>query len=462
MLRKDHYDVAIVGAGAWGLSTAYHLIEAEPRLSVVVLEARAGPGEGSMGASAAMVRDVFSSTDNRILARNSVAFYRRLMAEHEELRTPSPLLDLYGYLWLLPERVRKEYEALARESRGAIDVQPVSLEDLGTCPGLDPAPSRWYEGDEAEPPEPIAGGLFGRVCGAVAPEMLARFYFEEARRRGVEFAFNSCVQRLSFEGREEILLHDHTHTPFSFQERVNGRLRISRLTLGDGRSVAADQVVVTAGGWAERLLNPLGFATGCSPRSQVLYSVSGPVVEELLGWQPPVDAVDTDRGKSRFPFLILPTGTTLKPIFPQRQMWLGYLDRVARPIGTREDPGRDGRLDYDMGQLGDREGYATDLLPSLTPYLPRFESSGVRLENSWGGYYHMSPDGLPVVLGEPYGVVFAGGDSGSGVLKADSLGRIVAAKCRGKTEAKLFDGQSYSLERLSYAHRSTEEEKIIL
>jgi len=462
MPTKDRYDVVIVGAGAMGLASAYHLIHRRPELSVLVAEARSRPGEGSMGASAAMVRDVFSSSDNHLLARSSISFYRRLMEEHEELRTPTPLLDLYGYLWLLPETEMKEYSSIVSRSEGSIEAQRLSLDQLGSCPGLVTTPTKWYDGDQADPPEPISGGLFGRDCGALAPEMLANFYYEQAKSLGVEFAFDSVVQRLSFEGREEILLHEPSKRPFSFQAHMKGRLRISHVSFGDGRSVQADQVIVAGGAWSEKLLHPLGVATGCSPRSQVLCSVSGAAVEELLGWEPPVAPIDTNHGKARFPFLILPTGATLKPIFRQRQMWLGCVDTVAHPIGTREDPGRDGRLDYNMAEMGDREAFGTDLLPGVTPYFPKFESSGVRLENSWGGYYNFSPDGLPVLVEEPYGVIFVGGDSGSGIMKADSLGRLVAAACEGKSEARLFSGDTYRLDRLSLTHRVVQEEKIIL
>jgi FAD-dependent oxidoreductase domain-containing protein 1 len=459
---RDRYDVVVVGAGAFGLASAYHLIERRPDLTILVVEARSGPGEGSMGASAAMVRDVFTSEDNHRLAKNAIAFYRRIMEEHEALRSPAPLLDLYGYLWLLPETHLAEYASLIAERRGSIDAQVLDAEELRSCPGLDLAPRRWYEGDGAPPPAPIVGGLFGRTCGAVAPEMLANFYWEEARRRGVEFLFDTTVQRLSFEGREEILLHEPSKMPFSFQDQVKGRLRIARVVFGNGRYVGADSVVVAGGAWSEKLLHPLGFATACSPRPQLQFSVSGPGVEELLAWQPPVQPVDPARGRSRFPFLILPTGATLKPIFPQRQMWIGCVDSVAHPIGTREDPARDGRLDYDMGRLGDRDAFATDVLPAVTPYLPRFESNEVRMENAWGGYYNFSPDGLPVLTEEPYGVIFVSGDSGSGIMKADSMGRLVAARYEGKSEATLFTGDSYRPDRLSLHHRVLQEERFIL
>ncbi len=463
MPERDRYDVVIVGAGALGLASAYHLSERLPELSVLVVDARSGPGEGSMGASNAMVRDVFSSPDNQRLARNAIAFYRRTMDAHEELRTPVPLLDLYGYLWLLPETLLREYSSFVSQSRGLVDVRPVPLDQVRTLPGLEVAPARWFEGDAAEPPEPIAGGLFGRNCGAVAPDLLARFYCGEARRRGVEFRFDTCVRRLSFEGREEILLHEPSKSPFAFQEHMRGRLRISRVHLADGRSVSTDRVVVAAGAWSDKLLHPLGVATACSARPEMLFSAAGPAVDELLRWEPPLEPVDRDaRGRPRIPFVILPTGAMLKPIFAQREMWLGCVDTVARPIGTREDPARDGRLDYDMAALGDRDAFATDVLPAVTPYLPRFETDAVRLTNSWGGYYNFSPEGLPVLFEEPFGVLFVGGDSGSGVMKADSLGRLVAARLEGRRYATLFTGETYRLDRLSLAHRGVEEERIIL
>ncbi len=462
MLKHDRYDVVIVGAGPLGLATAFHLSQTHPSGSLLVVEARSGPGEGSMGASNSLVRDVFSSRDNQLLARSSIAFYRHLMDEHAELRAPVPLVDLYGYLWFLPERLRVEYAQVVSRAGGAIDAQPLTLEEVRSCPGLVLSPSRWYEGDASSPPEPITGGLFGRTCGALAPEMLAQFYYGASRRAGVEFAFDTVVQRLSFEGREEILLHDRSRTPFAFQEHMAGRLRISQAHFGDGRSVRTDRVVVAGGAWSERILHPLGVATACSPRAQTTFSVSGPAVDELLRWEPPVTPVDPGPARSRFPFVILPTGATLKPIFRQRQMWLGGADTVSHPIGTREDPGRDGRLDYDMAKMGDREAYATDMVPAVSPYLPQFETPAVRLENSWGGYYNFSPDGLPVITEEPYGVLFVGGDSGSGIMKADALGRLVAARCVGEAEARLFTGESYRPDRLSLTQRAVEEERIIL
>jgi FAD-dependent oxidoreductase domain-containing protein 1 len=459
---RSRYDVVIVGAGILGLASAYHLVRSDPGLRILVVDAQRGPGEGSTAASNAMARDVFSSRDNQVLAGSSIRFYRQLMEEREGLRSPVPLLDLYGYLWLLPEARLREYEAVIARAGGSLDATLVEPEDLRSSPGLDLAPARWYEEDGTTPPAPIAGGLFGRRCGAIAPELLVAYYHREAARAGVEFRFGACVQRLSFEGRNEILLHEPSKRPFSFQREIPGRLRISRLELGDGRSVATESVIVAAGAWAEKLLHPLGVATACSPRVERLFAAAGRPIDALLRWIPPVAAIDTDQGRARCPFLILPTGALLKPIFREGRMWLSAVDTVAGPIGVREDPVGEGRLDFAPARLGDRDGFATDVLPAITPYFPGFEEPGVRLESAWGGYYSFSPDGLPVLVGEEYGVLFVGGDSGSGVMKADALGRLVAAKWAGRRSAALFGAESYSVDRLSLSQRSVEPERIIL
>jgi FAD-dependent oxidoreductase domain-containing protein 1 len=461
MPKRDRYDLVIVGAGPFGLASAYHVARQQPGDSVLVLDARSGPGEGSMSASNAMVRDVFSSWDNHLLARNAIAFYRHLMETVEGLRAPVPLLDLYGYLWLLPAGLRDAYLEIVAKSSGSIDARSVPLDELRSCPGLEPTPARWYEDDGSPAPESITGGLFGRNCGALAPEMLAHHYFDEARSSGVEFEFNACVRRLSFEGREELLLHEDTGRPFAFQERMRDRLRIGRVVLGDGRAVRADRVLVAAGAWSESLLHPIGFATGCSPRPQHLYSVSGAAVDELLAWKAPVTPLGSETGPGRMPFVILPTGAALKPVFRQRRLWV-ELEDSSHPIGTLENPGRDGTLDYNMARLADPSSYATDVLPAVTPYLPQLGTTAARLESSWGGYYHFSPDGHPVLVEQPYGVIFAGGDSGSGIMKADSIGRLVAAAYGGRPEAKLFTGDSYRVDRLSLAHRDLADERIIL
>jgi glycine/D-amino acid oxidase-like deaminating enzyme len=90
MPSHDRYEIVIVGAGPLGLATAYHLAQRRPGRSVLVVDALAGPGEGSMGASNSMVRDVFSSPDNRALAGASIRFYEHVMESEAGCRADAP------------------------------------------------------------------------------------------------------------------------------------------------------------------------------------------------------------------------------------------------------------------------------------------------------------------------------------------------------------------------------------
>ena len=71
-------DVAIVGAGVTGLSIAFHLRERSDA-SVVVYD-RAGVGGGASGVQPGGVRQQWGTRVNCLLARESLGFYRDVVA----------------------------------------------------------------------------------------------------------------------------------------------------------------------------------------------------------------------------------------------------------------------------------------------------------------------------------------------------------------------------------------------
>ena len=71
------YDAVIVGAGLFGLATAYHIKELRPEDEILVLERLSGPGQGNTAKSAALFRAFFSSRTNLALADSSIEFYRQ-------------------------------------------------------------------------------------------------------------------------------------------------------------------------------------------------------------------------------------------------------------------------------------------------------------------------------------------------------------------------------------------------
>jgi len=56
----------------------------------------------------------------------------------------------------------------------------------------------------------------------------------------------------------------------------------------------------------------------------------------------------------------------------------------------------------------------------------------------------------------------ASADSGSGIMKGDAIGRIVAATYNERREAKLFDGETFNVEDIGIEKRRVEREKFVI
>ena len=78
---NKRYDVLVVGAGIIGLSSAYHIKETHPELSVVIIDRAPAAGQGDTAKSNAALRDTFTSTVNRTLARSSIEFYKHVQTD---------------------------------------------------------------------------------------------------------------------------------------------------------------------------------------------------------------------------------------------------------------------------------------------------------------------------------------------------------------------------------------------
>ena len=103
--------------------------------------------------------------------------------------------------------------------------------------------------------------------------------------------------------------------------------------------------------------------------------------------------------------------------------------------------------------------YENSIYPVLSEYVSAFE--GARPVNSWAGGYCYSPDSIPFVYKES-GVLVVNGASGSGIMKADALGRIADVLYRGEKEAELFGGKKVSTTMLSIKNRDVEVESVVI
>jgi len=80
----------------------------------------------------------------------------------------------------------------------------------------------------------------------------------------------------------------------------------------------------------------------------------------------------------------------------------------------------------------------------------------------WAGQYAInSYDETPIVTNIP-GMIYVGAASGSGIMKSDSLGRIVAALHSGEKEADLFNAHQIRVSDLGIKNRNVEYEGLVI
>ncbi|MHA1514752.1 MAG: FAD-dependent oxidoreductase [Candidatus Heimdallarchaeaceae archaeon] len=74
-MSEKHYDVVVIGAGLFGMATAYHIKKENKNLEILVVDKLAQAGAGNTAQSAAMYRDTFSSEVNLHLSSSTRDFY---------------------------------------------------------------------------------------------------------------------------------------------------------------------------------------------------------------------------------------------------------------------------------------------------------------------------------------------------------------------------------------------------
>lgn len=223
----------VVGSGVMGASIAFSL--AKRGYFVTVVDKKAGPAQGSTGATSAIVRFTYSLRDSIALAWESQHLWENLrdhvQAPESEpvadfLRTGMAVFDIPG---LIPATVRTDFEALE------IPYTEWDAADLAReLPGVDTSnhfpPTRpedpAFLADSAGP----ASALYTPDGGYISDPVLATENFARAAKRyGAQFLYNTEVTGLH-----------HTDSIWS-------------ISLGDGRVLDADVVVNAAGPWSSRL-----------------------------------------------------------------------------------------------------------------------------------------------------------------------------------------------------------------
>lgn len=235
------YDVAIVGGGIMGSSTAYHLLRADPSLRVLVLERDPTYRYASTTLSEGNVRIQFNLEENILISQHTMTV---LESFPDEMATaslrPEPAPRHEGNLFL----VDASGEAAARAGLATQRALGCEVEWLDAAAIAAECPALRTVG--------MIGGTLGRHDGRADAAAMLHGYRLKAQELGAEY------RSATVEGVEV----------------TAGRADGIRSA---GAVIEADAVLAAAGAWTPGLLAPLGIRLPVRPVMRTVYVVSTPV-----------------------------------------------------------------------------------------------------------------------------------------------------------------------------------------
>jgi FAD-dependent oxidoreductase domain-containing protein 1 len=425
----QHHDVLIVGAGVIGLAAAYHLKRAHSDLSVLVVDRKSAPAQGDTAKSMAAIRDTFTSDVNRLLAGSTIDFYKHVQTELGfDLN-----LEFIGYLWLLSQSQFESFESIeAGMRKQGIRFKVLEREELAAkIPDLVLDPSS--EQSRLMGLESVYKAVQGLDCGTVAPDMITKFYETEYRKLGGEFQFGVEAKSLRLVARKSL---DLPGEPYVWQDK-----NIAGIETNNG-SILADTTIVATGARTPLLFDPLGIDCLVKPKKRQVFQLRGSNLNRLLN-------LKGFNEQNTIPFTILPRGGVyFRPVRGEKGFWVAAADDIGRAFSFEEEP------------MAEEAYFTMNVYPILSEYFPCF--SNLRPANSWAGFYDInSLDSTPIV-DKIDNCIVATGMSGSGIMKADAIGRIVAAIFEGKSEVALFGNRTISTSRLRLTNRDIGREHFVI
>ncbi|MEM3642013.1 MAG: FAD-binding oxidoreductase, partial [Candidatus Bathyarchaeia archaeon] len=148
-------------------------------------------------------------------------------------------------------------------------------------------------------------------------------------------------------------------------------------------------------------------------------------------------------------FTILPgPDIYIRPFPDEGVFWISYADEFPRAFKLEEKP-----------QV-EKEFYEYGIQPVIAKYFPQFKDC--RPSSPFAGQYSINTlDGQPVIF-EEGDLIVVSGASGSGIMKADAIGRIAAALYAGEEYAVLYGDREFKVSDLGLRNRKTEPEKLVL
>lgn len=425
------YDVVIVGAGVLGLSTAYRIKSKNPELNVLIVDKFGAAGQGSTAKSAAAFRCLFYSRTNFVLANSSVDFYKHVQNDLGfDLK-----LRWAGYLWLYDE---DEYHKMlpVLKDLAAKGFRFIEYDEKDLAKKLC-MKTNFTDDEEAQ----LMGlgnvykGILIPKAGLMDVDSLVKFYESEFLRLGGRIQYNSEVTEIVVEPRQPLGMPGE---PYFWQDAMIVGVKTTK------GSIRAKMTIVATGPWVSQLLDPIGIECFIKAKKRQVFSVKAKTeaLKKLL-----YSREFTNAGC--LPFTILPKPSAFIRSAPEEEaMWLAYADDFPRAFKIEENPEPEENF------------YKYGLYQVLAKYFPQL--TGCQPFSAFAGLYEInSIDGQPVIFKEN-GLMVVGGASGSGIMKADAIGRIAAALYNGEENALLYGDSEFKVKDLGLKHRNIEPEKLVI
>jgi glycine/D-amino acid oxidase-like deaminating enzyme len=423
-------ETLIVGAGIIGLSTAYHLKKSNPNMNVLVVDRLGAAGQGSTAKSAAAFRCLFASRTNFALADSSAEFYRHVQ---DDLRFDLKL-RWAGYLWFFDEDGYRRMLPVLKDlaSKG---FKYMEYDESELARKLDMRTS-FANDDEAQMMNlgNVHKGIVIPKAGLIDVDSLVKFYESEFLKMGGKIQYNTEVEEMAIEPRQPLGMPGE---PYFWQDTVITGAKTNR------GAIKAKKTIIATGAWASQLLDPLGIECFIKAKKRQIFSIKAKseALKKLL---------HTDfTGAGCLPFTILPKPSAyIRPAPEEDALWLAYADEFPRAFKIEDDP------------QPEEDYYRFGLYQVMVKYFPQF--ADCQPFSAFAGLYEINTiDGQPLVF-EENGLMIVGGASGSGILKADAIGRIATALHNGEEYAMLYGDRKFKVNDLGLKHRNIEPEKLVI
>ena len=438
-LPAGPWDVVVVGAGIYGLPTAFFLAR-HARARVLVVEDNAIPGECITVNTGGIIRIAYSDLDVVRVA----AFARKIY------RDPTPRLGLRQpvHLGFVPTGwgrfvsadavpgIEAEIGRIARDGGGRLEVVPMRDYLARLAPGRLRNLERIM--DAVDSTHVLADEEGGFADGGTA---LNGFY-EACLEVGVCFSLYSTVTEFVRQGERVTGLVLERWSQQGAERRVLGREAVSagRIVLAAGRGNGA--LVRQAAGWEMPTFTsfhqvPYIRNSPDNDFAQTRYTVGPPAARRE------VEMIDAPTISHWRDIYFRPEGSGL--IF-------GTHHRELQPDDYQPAGGSVGGMRVGLDQV------MIDTLLEVMPHFPVLASQGLNLGRTpadiAGGAYYMNPEELPfegLVPGTGEAVFYSGSGCGTGFKLGPGVSWLLAQRMMGVPRAeRLIASDVLSAERATY------------